>query len=263
MLSFLLILISKHEAEAFSKDSADEVRLDYRRSISEKDTIPFFEKEDLVFNGSRKIYPNYLSYHQDGDAWSWERLEKAVDFASKRTGVRKEFLFGMLAVESDLGRNVGKCSYEEVEEGARVAYDRGVLSHSSWNNFQYRRSLVRGIAEELSYDYRNLKVSCNPANYIGTGGALGVGQFMPDTWLEYKERISSIVKKKNPDPWDLEDGIIAMALKLSDYPGVIEHDKWAENNAAKLYLSGTTSWRYNWYASLVQYWSINYRRLLV
>lgn len=185
---------------------------------------------------------------------SYEEIKEAVEFASGITGVRKDFLMGMLSMESDFGRNTGKCTYEEVEEGAKKSYKKGLLSKRAWNTFKHRREVIKDISKDLGYDYRKIKVSCNPSRYNGTGGALGVPQFMPDTWLEYKDRISEAVGKKNPDPWEVKDGVVAMALKLSDVPGVKSHNRLAEKNAAKLYLSGTTSWRYNWYANQVVYW---------
>ncbi|OGI15444.1 MAG: hypothetical protein A2Z52_01400 [Candidatus Moranbacteria bacterium RBG_19FT_COMBO_42_6] len=176
--------------------------------------------------------------------------------------MRKEFLMGMLVVESDLGRNTGECTYKEVEDGARSSYENGLLGLVAWNTFLERREKIKGIAEELGYDYEKIRVSCNPANYAGTGGALGIPQFMPDTWLEYKEKIAKIVGKKNPDPWDTTDGVVAMAVKVADVPGVTEKNQWAEGAAAKLYLSGTTSWQYDWYANQIFYWSQNYDKIM-
>ena len=54
----------------------------------------------------------------------------------------------------------------------------------------------------------------------------------------------------------------AMALLLADTPGVTEHSKLAERNAAKMYLSGNTSSRYDWYANQIFYWSQNYKNLM-
>lgn len=193
----------------------------------------------------------------------FDEIEKAVVFASDVTGVRKDFLMGMLVVESDLGRNPGKCVYKEVEEGAKQANQDGELSSRAWNTFQERREIIKEIADDLGYDYEQLKVSCNPEGvYAGTGGAMGIPQFMPDTWLEYKDRISEIVDKENPDPWNEKDGIVAMALKLSDVHGVTSHNQIAERNAAKIYLSGNTSSKYEWYANQILYWSKNYRELM-
>lgn len=185
---------------------------------------------------------------------SYKEIKEAVEFASEVTGVRKDFLMGMLSVESDFGKNTGGCTYQEVEEGAELSHQRGLLSKKAWNTFKHRREVIKDIAKDLGYDYQKIEVSCNPSRYNGTGGALGIPQFMPDTWMEYKDRISEVVGKKNPDPWNVRDGVVAMALKLSDVSGVTEHDRYSEKNAAKLYLSGTTSWRYDWYANRTVYW---------
>jgi len=169
---------------------------------------------------------------------------------------------GMLTVESDLGRKTGECTYKEVREGAEEAHKNGELSQRAWNTFEERKIVIKDLAEDLGYDADQLKVSCNPTNYAGTGGALGVPQFMPDIWMLYKDEIASITGKKNPDPWDARDGVVAMALLLGDTVGVTEHNYYAERNAAKMYLSGTTSERYGWYADQALYWSRNYKHLL-
>jgi hypothetical protein len=191
-----------------------------------------------------------------------KKIEEAAEFASQATGVRKDFLMGMLVVESDLGRNTGECTYKQVEDDANNSHETGMLGDVPWNTFLERRDIIKDIASKLGYDYEKIKVSCNPAGYVGTGGALGIPQFMPDTWLEYKDRISTIVGKENPDPWDTTDGVVAMALKVSDIPGVKEKNHWSERAAAKLYLSGTTSWRYDWYANQIFYWSENYNKVM-
>ncbi|EKD58453.1 MAG: hypothetical protein ACD_56C00121G0002 [uncultured bacterium] len=191
-----------------------------------------------------------------------KEIERAVEFASQKTGVRKDFLMGMLVVESNLGRNPGSCTYDEVERGAQQSYENGNLSSTAWETFQDRREKVQHVAKDLGYDYKQLKVSCNPSGYAGTGGAMGIPQFMPDTWIAYKDEIGGIVGKRNPDPWNIKDGVVAMALLLADTPGVTEHNLFAERNAAKMYLSGTTSWRYDWYANQILYWAANYRQLL-
>jgi membrane-bound lytic murein transglycosylase B len=190
-----------------------------------------------------------------------QEVAEAAEFASSVTGVRKDFLMGMLVVESNLGQNTGKCTYSEVEKGAEASYKSGKLGSRAWQTFKQRRQVIRDVADNLGYDYEQLNVSCNPSNYAGTGGAMGVPQFMPDTWLEYKDRISQIVGKDNPDPWDMRDGAVAMALKLSDVPGVKDHSLYAERNAAKMYLSGNTSWRYDWYANQIMYWANNYDKM--
>lgn len=189
-----------------------------------------------------------------------KEIEKQVEYASELTGVRKDFLMGMLVVESNLGRNTGQCTYQQVKEGAERDYARGLLSDRAWRTFKRREKIMRKLAQDLDRDYSELKVSCNPP-YHGTGGAMGIPQFMPDTWVEYRDRIAELAGTDTPDPWSLRDGVLAMALKVADVPGVSQHNVWAERRASKMYLSGTTSSRYEWYASRIQYWARNYEQI--
>lgn len=191
------------------------------------------------------------------DTVDLKEVEKQAEYASQKTGVRKDFLMGMLVVETGLGQDMGQCTYKEVSDGAEEAHARGLLSRQAWATFQKRKLTLGGIAENLGYDPEKIKVSCNPA-YAGTGGAMGIAQFMPDTWLEYEERIAAITGEKHPNPWNVRDGVVAMALKVADVPGVTEHSVWAEKAASKMYLSGSTSRQYDWYANQVQYWTKNY-----
>ncbi len=176
-----------------------------------------------------------------GKSFNAKDIESAASFASKVTDVRKDFIMGMLVVESDLGRFTGGCTAEQ--------------SRMSKN----RLEIFKDICKELGYNWKKQKVSCPPKSYSGTGGAMGVAQFMSDTWLGYKSQIASVTGHNPPDPWNLTDGVVAMALKLAKGGAT---KKSGECNAAKLYLSGTTSSKYDWYCQKVLYWADNYERLL-
>ena len=179
-----------------------------------------------------------------GKSYNAKDIKDAAKFASRATGVRKNFLMGMLVVESDLGRYTGGCTYK----ASRMS--------------SYRKKIFKDICEDLDYNYKKMKVSCPPSGYSGTGGAMGVAQFMPDTWAGYEKSIAAVTGHNPPDPWNLTDGVTAMALKLAKVPGVTSHKKSAEKKAAKLYLSGTTSSKYDWYGERVLYWADNYKKLL-
>ncbi len=197
-----------------------------------------------------------------GKSYEAKDIEEAAKFASRQTGVRRDFLLGMLVVESNLGKFTGGCTYKQVADGAKDAYKKKKLSKSAYEIFQKRSDIFEKICDELDYDWKKMKVSCNPSGYAGTGGAMGVAQFMPDTWRGYEKAISSATGNHPPDPWNLTDGVTGMALKLAKVPGVTSGKKSAECDASKLYLSGTTSSRYDWYCERVQYWSKNYEKLL-
>lgn len=172
-----------------------------------------------------------------GRSYNFSEIEKAVEFASKKTGVRKNFLMGMLVVESDLGRFTGGCNYKE----------------SKMN--ETRQKLFKKICDELGYDYKKKKVSCPPKNYRGTGGAMGVQQFMSDTWMAYRSSISAHTGNNPPDPWSLTDGVMAMALKLARDGGT---SRSGECQASKRYLGGS----HQWYCDKVQYWANHYEKKL-
>lgn len=133
-----------------------------------------------------------------GGSYNAKDVKDAIKFASKKTGVRAGFLFGMLSVESRLGASVGGCDYK----GSKMS--------------SARLTIFKNIAEELDLDYKKLKVSCAPKSYKGTGGAMGAAQFMSDTWWGYKSKIASATGHNPPNPWNLTDGVMAMALKLKN-----------------------------------------------
>ncbi|MEF3692153.1 MAG: lytic murein transglycosylase [Candidatus Moraniibacteriota bacterium] len=133
-----------------------------------------------------------------GKTYDTDDIKDAIKFASKQTGVRKGFLFGMLSIESRLGASVGGCTYKQ----SRMSGTRA--------------EIFKDICEELDYNYKKQKVSCPPSSYKGTGGAMGAAQFMPDTWKAYEKKIANATGHNPPDPWNLVDGVMAMALKLEN-----------------------------------------------
>lgn len=193
-----------------------------------------------------------------GKAYNAQDIKEAVSFASKKTGVPKGFLFGVLKMETNLGANVGGCTYAQVEDGANASYKAKKLGKTAWATFLRRRDIFKSITKELDIDYRKQKVSCNPKGYIGTGGAMGVAQFMPDTWVAYKSAVTAATGHNPPSPWNLTDGVMAMALKLDKVPGVDKGDRSAWKKAAAAYL-GTS---YAPYINGILYWADNYKQLL-
>jgi peptidoglycan hydrolase CwlO-like protein len=184
-----------------------------------------------------------------GGSVSAKDIKDAASFAAKVTGIRKDYLLGVLVVESNLGRYTGGCTFKQ----SRMS--------------SYRATIFKSICKDLKYDYNKMKVSCPPSGYRGTGGAMGVAQFMPDTWRAYEKSIASTTTHDPPDPWSLLDGVTAMALKLTKVSGVTDHKKSAEAKAYCVYLAGN-----NWaaycdskgvdYGAKVLYWADNYERLL-
>lgn len=184
-----------------------------------------------------------------GKEVSFKNILDAASFAAKVTGIRRDYLLGVLVVESNLGRFTGGCTADKS------------------NMSSYRLGIFKDICEELDYNWKKQKVSCPPRSYKGSGGAMGVAQFMSDTWLGYKSSIASATGHNPPDPWNLTDGVVAMALKLTKVDGVKQHKESAEAKAYCIYLAGG-----NWaaycdnkgtnYGDLVLYWADNYEKKL-
>jgi len=88
-----------------------------------------------------------------------------------------------------------------------------------------------------------------------------------DSLRLYKSSIAGVTGHNPPDPWDLTDGVVAMALKLTKVDGVKQHKRSAEAKAYCIYLAGG-----NWaaycdnkganYGEKVLYWADNYERVM-
>lgn len=193
-----------------------------------------------------------------GSNYNAKDIKDAVKYASDKTDVPVGFLVGVLKMETNLGANVGGCTYGQVESGAEANYKKKKLSARAWATFQTRRTTFKAICDSLDLNYQKQKVSCNPSGYAGTGGAMGVAQFMPDTWNAYKSQVSSITGHSPASPWNLTDGVVAMALKLSRTPGVTSGKKSAMKSAACSYL-GTC---YAPYINGILYWADHYKDLI-
>lgn len=175
-----------------------------------------------------------------GESFDAKDIVEAIEFASNKTGVRKEFLMAMLDKESDLGRFTGGCTYKNTK-----------VKDSD-------KEVFKDICEELDYDYKKQKISC--ALSYGYGGAMGVAQFMPTTWIGYKDAIAKYTGHNPPDPWNLTDGVTGMAEKLRRAGA---DKKSGEHYAAKVYYCGGPGSSY-WnthceaYADTVVSWSSGY-----
>lgn len=167
---------------------------------------------------------------------------EAAGIAASATGVRKAFILAELTQESGLGRFTGGCLYKNtrVKPADKVAFE--------------------SIMKELGYDNNKKKISCSPG--YGYGGAMGIAQFMPTTWLGYKSQISSMTGHKPPDPWNVVDGVVGMAVKLAAGGAT---SKSGEIIASKRYYCGSPNSPYwnnkcNDYARNVQRLAAGYEK---
>lgn len=191
-----------------------------------------------------------------GKSYNAKDIREAVEYASGKTGVPKGVLYGFLKMETNLGANTGQCTYKEVEKVAVARYKKyGSKYKKSIDLLYKRRDLFYDLVKDLGYS-KDKKVSCSPSGYIGQGGAMGVSQFMSDVWMGYVPEIRAKTGRKTPDPWNLTDGVMAMALKLRK-AGATSDSSSAIRTAARSYL-GTDHKPY--YEGII-YWAKNYKKL--
>ena len=170
------------------------------------------------------------------------------------TGVRPALLLAVLTQESNIGKNVGQCYLTNLQTGAGV----NIRTGAAVNNVMKSMGLAgrKGdvddfirIATELGRKWNETPISCPIPSVGGYGGAMGPAQFIPTTWMLYRNRVAEIVGK-TPDPWNIKDAFIAAALYLADYGAAkrIYNDEW---KAAMIYFSGSTNVRYRFYGDSV------------
>ncbi len=171
---------------------------------------------------------------------------EAVDMANKvsqQTGVRTAFLLAILTQETNLGKNVGTCNRpgDPPEKSWRVV----MKPNRDQEPFM-------AITAELGLDTDTTPVSCpmrdKRGNSVGWGGAMGPAQFIPSTWLGYKDQVAAITGK-SANPWDFNDAFLAAAIKLKA-GGALDANN-GEWKAAMRYFSGGTNTRYRFYGDNV------------
>lgn len=164
------------------------------------------------------------------DAIPFEKAVELANFAGEKTGVRPAFILGILAEESNLGENVGTGNW------------RDDLSHPRCAS---QRDAFVTITSELGLNPDALPVS-KRAWYGYCGGAMGPAQFIPTTWVLFKDAVARVTGHNPPNPWEPKDAFVASALLLRDN-GAAAGGYDAERRAALRYLAGS-NWRNPAYA---------------
>ncbi|MFH1956491.1 MAG: lytic murein transglycosylase [Patescibacteria group bacterium] len=256
--------VTQKEKDDLESKKAEELQLKTMQEL-EKKRLEENEKEKKrilqITKGEEKKYQEILTARQKDAARIRTELfalrgtaaipfEKALEYANlafKTTGVRPAFLLGVIAEESNLGENVGSCTWDSS------------LAHS---NCTKQRTAFIDITSRLGLDPDKIPLSCK-AWYGYCGGAMGPAQFMPTTWQLYEGLVSNITGHNPPNPWDPQDAFVASALLLKDN-GAAAGGYTAERRAALKYLAGS-NWSnpaYSFYGDDVMELAVKYQGMI-
>lgn len=170
-------------------------------------------------------------------------VRNAARFNNK---IRPEYMVGILKVESGLGANVGRSFYKDSLSGCA-----NKPGNNTKINYQKEEQTFERIVRDLGLPLTQPVSGCPFPNYPrGTGGAMGPAQFMPTTWAGYEPRLRQL-KGGQVSPWNIEDAMLAMTLKLlgKNEQSIAGNDE-LERRAALCYLGGCNV-KNMWYADKV------------
>ncbi len=169
---------------------------------------------------------------------------KVAQWASGLTGVTPAFLLAVLTQESNLGKNVGTCN--RLNDPPSKSYKAVMKPDRDIQPFL-------DITASLGMDPNITPVSCaakdKNGNQLGWGGAMGPAQFIPSTWMGYKDKVAQVTGKAIANPWDIRDAFAAAAIKLK--AGGADGTYQGNWNAAMRYFSGSTNVKYRFYGDSV------------
>lgn len=221
------------------------------------------EKEDLLdeTRGEEAVYQKLLQENRERAQKIRERIFSLIGvpeaptfgealemarYVEDITGVRPPFLLAILRQESDIGKNVGQCYLKNFDTGTGVVSSTGVPIERVMKPSRDVPHFIK-TCEEVGRDPKNTLVSC-PMSF-GYGGAMGPAQFIPSTWVLFKNKVAAVTGKP-ADPWNIKDAFLAAGFLLKDAGASAQtyNKEWC---AAMVYFSGSCSSGYNFYGNSV------------
>ena len=244
------------EKEILGLQRADAAALKAYQALQKKDVEGTKKEKDSILKttkGKESEYQKLLAETKTKAAEIRSRIYRLLgggelpfgeavtiaQIAERATGVRAAFILSVLTQESAvngvIGGNLGRCYYNTPWTNASGT----VMSNS-------QKPAFLGIMAEIKSDPNTTPVSCPIISDGSYGGAMGPAQFMPTTWVPYKDKISAITGGSPPSPFNNLDAFTATALLLKDNLtkcGAIYSTIFSKENcaAARYYAGG--NWR--------------------
>lgn len=199
--------------------------------------------------GQEKVYQQIIAERQQSAAQIRSRLfdlrdSGAIPFgtayqyakdASAKTGVRPALILAILRQETNLGENVGQCLItNSPNKGDGKGKNTGRFFSKVMKPDRDVDPYMQ-ITSELGIDPFTQVVSCPQTG--GYGGAMGPAQFIPSTWVLYKERLAAMTGQNPPNPWSARTAVFATAILMMDN-GADKGTRASERLAALRYFAG-------------------------
>lgn len=233
------------------------------------------QKQDLIAaaKGQESIYQQIIANKQQSAAQIKAALfglrdTSAIPFgtayqyakeAEAVTGVRAALTLAIMTQETNLGENVGQCLLtNQPNKGNGKGKNTGTPFSRVMKPDRDVDPFMQ-ITAELGLDPYMEVVSCPQS--IGYGGAMGPAQFIPSTWVLYKDRIARATGEAPPNPWNARTAIFATALFMADL-GADTGTYASERKAALRYFAGS-NWNkpaFAFYGNAVMDFAEKYQR---
>lgn len=268
MLSHIKALKEKLEKEEIflTQEKGELEQLVTVRTLQKQESQRLKEEQEYFLRLTETEYQKYLKEQKESQAMAAEIRKKifqlievpeavtfgeAIDLAQhteKITGVRAAFILAVLWQETRIGQVKGGCYLKNTKTGDGVYIKTGNKAPRTMNparDIPHFLNIVQELnaSGQLTTDAYNTPVSCcmfKNGQLFGWGGAMGPAQFIPSTWMLFKERIEQKSGRVPANPWNIKDAFLANGLYLGDL-GATSHTYSKEINAALRYF-GCTSW---------------------
>ncbi len=242
----------KSEADNLLKISAIQ-KGDLNESLTEQNTLLVETKGlesnyQVAISNSKKraaeIKNRIYELFNTGKQIDFGQAVEIAKTAGNLSGVRPALLLAILTQESNLGKNVGTCNRA------------GDPKEKSWKVIMKPtrdQEPFKQITDDLGLPIDTTPVSCpmrdKKGKQVGWGGAMGPAQFIPSTWMGYKNKVATLSGKGTANPWDIRDAFLASAIKLkSDGADGTQDGEW---KAALKYFAGSVNYTFRFYADNV------------
>lgn len=164
-------------------------------------TLDYLAKSDQGLKGkpSKGGWTRYRSQfldarHIDGGVAFWRTHQAALQRASQQYGVPAEYILGIMAVETTFGGFVG--NHRVIDALTTLGFD-----------YQRRGEFFRSELESFLLMARSEGI--DPGKPVGSfAGAMGLGQFMPSSFLQWAVDFNGDGRR---DLWNPEDAIGSVA----------------------------------------------------